>query len=252
MKIEKVENDKIFINIPLTQPTGKIRTKTRDIFYEYGIPVATRKKPFTQKHYIEWQIGYDILKEEQEKLELTTLKNLDFIAYNEKKKVLYELSEYAFYFAKNKIIEKTEMQNLLKELAILQEKDMVDSNFLIERSHPQPNVFNGMTFCTSAVKYPLLVYRFGSFDILIEINVKEKQTAIGVQPMLYVCFPITELISDNPLLGRTAEEKESATLIIDYRHKDFIFNSLKIFGMLSKAHNYDIRQIVELIIKNAY
>lgn len=28
---------------------------------EYGVPVATRQTKFTQKHYIEWQIGYDVV-----------------------------------------------------------------------------------------------------------------------------------------------------------------------------------------------
>ena len=60
MRIESVKDNKIRIEIPLTTQSGKIRVKKRNSFYEYGIPTATRQIPFSQKHYIEWQIGYDV------------------------------------------------------------------------------------------------------------------------------------------------------------------------------------------------
>lgn len=54
MKIQKCENKQIFVEIPLTTQSGKTRVKTRNSFYEYGLPTATRQIPFSQKHYIEW------------------------------------------------------------------------------------------------------------------------------------------------------------------------------------------------------
>ncbi|STQ85243.1 hypothetical protein [Helicobacter muridarum] len=48
MKIQKCENKKIFAEIPLTTQSGKIRVKTRNSFYEYGLPTATRQTPFSQ------------------------------------------------------------------------------------------------------------------------------------------------------------------------------------------------------------
>ena len=43
-------------------------------------------------------------------------------------------------------------------------------------------------FYYSEVKYPLLVHKFGNFDILIEIIIKEKQRAIRVQPIFIFAF----------------------------------------------------------------
>lgn len=106
MRIENVDDEKIYITIPLTQTSGKSRVKIRNSFYEYGIPASTRQQPFTQKHYIEWQIGYDVEVGKVEKMELTTLKGLNFIASNTKQKALYELSEYAYYFYQKGIIKK--------------------------------------------------------------------------------------------------------------------------------------------------
>ena len=253
MRVSKFEDNKIFIEIPLTAQSGKARVKIRNSFYEYGLPTATRQIPFSQKHYIEWQIGYDADKSDNEKINLTSLKNTEFIGANGKKKALYELSEYLFYFTKWGIIRINEINDILKFLENIDSSDFLDSKFQILRSHPMQRDILGIDFYCSEVKYPLLVHKFGSFDILIEIIIKEKQRAIGVQPMLYVCFPITELKPTNnksSLLGRVAESKERAYLILDSKDKQFLLETFKIFGILSESHNYDIRRILELIKKD--
>ena len=65
------------------------------MFYEYGEPHATRSKPLTQNNYVEWQIGYAL---EYKKRNDSSLPHISFIDYNCKEKVLYELSEYLYYF----------------------------------------------------------------------------------------------------------------------------------------------------------
>ena len=82
MRIFECKNEQIFVEIPLTTQSGKVRVKARSSFYEYGLPVATRQVSFAQKHYVEWQIGYDADKNDGEKLNLTSLKNSKFIGAN--------------------------------------------------------------------------------------------------------------------------------------------------------------------------
>ena len=50
--------------------------------------------------------------------------------------------------------------------------------------------------------------------IVTEIKITEKQYAVGTQPMLYLCFPITELKTRINLVGRCAEIKEVANFEI--------------------------------------
>ena len=257
MQIAKFENPhtkegKILVEIPLTEQTGKARVKVRNSFYEYGLPSATRQNPFSQKHYVEWQIGYDVDKSEREKLALSTLQNSEFIGANGKKKALYELSEFVYYFTQWGIISRSEITGLCEFLCSVKSEEFLDSraDLAILRSHPISREILGIEFYHSEVKYPLLVHKFGNFDILVEIIIKEKQRAVGVQPMLYVCFPITELhtASEKPaLLGRVAEQKEKAHLILDATHKAFLLESLKIFGILSQNHNHDICEILGVI-----
>ena len=93
------KSKRLLIDIPLASPTGKIRVKSRRLFHEYGIPHATRQKPFTQDNYVEWQISYDLdTKKLRDDPHLSTLPDMLFMAHNSKQKVFYELSEYLYYF----------------------------------------------------------------------------------------------------------------------------------------------------------
>jgi len=108
MLINKIDdlNKKLFVSIPLTKGTDKTRIKKRSFFNEYGVPVPTKQEKFSPSCYVEWQIGYDIVTSDQEKLKKTTIKNSFFVGSNGKEKTLYELSEYIYYFCKWDIVKK--------------------------------------------------------------------------------------------------------------------------------------------------
>ena len=112
MFITEIKNNNIKVAIPLTKGTEKTRIKKRSILNEYGIPVSTKVEPLTQSCYVEWQIGYDVVKSDKEKLEKTTLKDFSFIGANGKEKTLYELSEYIKYFYDWKVISKDALINI--------------------------------------------------------------------------------------------------------------------------------------------
>ncbi len=181
---------------------------------------------------------------------LSTLGQSEFIGANGKTKALYELSEYLYYFTQWGIITESEITNLLAFLQNINDDEFLDarSDLQILRSHPISKKILGVEFYESQVKYPLLVHKFNHFDVLVEIIIKEKQRAVGVQPMLYVCFPITEIHCNPVLLGRVAESKECGLLILDSKDKNFLLEIFKIFGMLSKNHNYDVCEIIKIIL----
>ncbi len=100
MSLIKVSDDKkaIEVSIPLTSISGKVRVKIRHAFSDYGISTATRKIPFSLKHYVEWQIGYDVPIKDKEKFELTTLKDekYHFLGANNKVKTLLCINKTCF------------------------------------------------------------------------------------------------------------------------------------------------------------
>lgn len=241
------ENKRILVDIPLAEHKWKIRIKSRSMFYEYGNPHATRSVPLTQNNYVEWQIGYDL---EYAKRSNSSLPHISFIGANGKKKVLYELSKYLYYFYSWDVVTSSELRSTLRFLSGLKEENLLSNHpdCQITRTHPIEKQINDTTFFGMTLNYPQLVYKFGKYEIIAEITIREKQNAIGIQPMLYLCFPITELQVSESLIGRIAEKKEIAQFVIDKSNYSIVIEMVKVFGMLSPSHHKDILEIIKAIL----
>ncbi len=249
MSLIKVSGDRkvIEISIPLTSISGKARVKIRHAFSDYGISTATRKIPFSLKHYVEWQIGYDVPIKDKEKFKLTTLKDekYHFLGANNKVKTLYELSEIIYYAKQLGLISLENLENTLKYLE--KQKQFIEDNFTITRERFRSHQFGGMDFELSRISYPLLIHSFNDNE-LSEIVIREQQYGSKTQAMLYFCFSILELKTATPLLNRTAMLKEHALLIIHKTNAPMFLEMLKIFGLLSQAHHNDVLKILEKIL----
>ena len=242
-----VKKDCILMPIPLTTHTGKIRIKERDNIYGYGNPTATKQNPFTLKHYVEWQIGFDS-RQPNPNIPFT------FQNYKGETKYLYELSEVLYYLVKNGAVSKNEIKEIKEFVENIQRDNLIErhSNCKILREHPITEQINGLDFEMLRISYPQLIYKFGIYEVITEITIKEKQKGIGIQPMLYICFPITLLVDENGeplnLLGRTAKTKEIGYFKIDANNKNIILKSFEIFGMLAESHKTDVERILDTIL----
>src|SRR5689334_7082854 len=95
--------------LPLTTHTGKIRVKKRkDIFYQ-GLPVATRTTPLDSDCYLEWQISYDLKKDNPNFAKhYASVKNKGEINNENNEstgRYIYELSDYLIEIVKQKFID---------------------------------------------------------------------------------------------------------------------------------------------------
>ncbi|KOS32453.1 R.Pab1 family restriction endonuclease [Helicobacter pylori] len=251
MSLIKIDNNKkvIGVSIPLTSISGKVRVKIRHAFSDYGISTATRKIPFSLKHYVEWQIGYDVPIKDKEKFKLTTLKDekYHFLGANNKVKTLYELSEIIYYAKQLNLISLENLENTLKYLE--KQKQFIEDSFTITRERFRSHQFGGMDFELSRISYPLLIHSFND-NQLSEIVIREQQYGSKTQAMLYFCFSILELKTATPLLNRTAALKEHAFLTINKTNALMFLEMLKIFGLLSQAHHNDVLKILEKVLQN--
>ena len=156
-----IDKDKKLIKMPirLTATQGKIRIKNRSVLNEYGAPVATKRDGFKLSNYVEWQIGYDVVKKDTKKLAESSLPETEFIGANKKTKALYELSEYIWYFVRQGVIAKSELEDVAKYLDAIKGQDLIDNSteLQIDRSHPIAKNINGFGFEYTQVKYPLLI-----------------------------------------------------------------------------------------------
>ena len=128
---------------PLTTHTGKIRVKKRkDIFYQ-GLPVATRQTPLDSDCYLEWQISYDLRKDNTNfEKHYSSVKNKGEIR-NKKGELtgrfIYELSDYLIEIVKQKFIRLADIKKMFKE--IKEEKEFLTDDLEIYRSHPKKYSF---------------------------------------------------------------------------------------------------------------
>ncbi|GAA7636650.1 R.Pab1 family restriction endonuclease [Helicobacter pylori] len=251
MSLIKINHDEkvIGIFIPLTSISGKVRVKIRHAFSDYGVSTATRRIPFSLKHYVEWQIGYDVPIKDKEKFELTTLKDkkYHFLGANNEVKTFYELSEIVYYAKQLGLISLENLENTLKYLE--KQKQFIEDNFMITRERFRSHQFGGMDFELSRISYPLLIHSFND-NQLSEIVIREQQHGSKTQAMLYFCFSTLELKTATPLLNRTATPKEHALLIIHQTNVPIFLEMLKIFGLLSQAHHNDVLKILEKILQD--
>ncbi|WQR76559.1 R.Pab1 family restriction endonuclease [Helicobacter pylori] len=239
MSLIKVNDDKkaIEVSIPLTSVSGKVRVKIRHAFSDYGISTATRKIPFGLKHYVEWQIGYDVPIKDKEKFELTTLKDekYHFLGANNKIKTIYELSE---------------MIDCAKQLGLISLENLeIEDNFMITREGFRSHQFGGMDFELSRISYPLLIHSFND-NQLSEIVIREQQYGSKTQAMLLFLLFYSGIKNRYPFINRTAALKEHALLTIHKTNALVFLEMLKIFGLLSQAHHNDVLKILEKILEN--
>lgn len=242
----KIGNNEISFILPLTQPTGKVRVKERNSFYEYGNPVAVRQTELSLKNYVEWQIGYDLLLNEDNRSK-TTLSDKRFLNYKNEKKLPYELSEILYYSFKNNYITKNDIQNVYKEIQETKETIDILDEMQITRTNPIETKINNVDFYKMKVSYPLIVHKFGKYDIYAEIMNREKQRAVGVQPMLYVCLPITSLKYKEQPLGRILDSNECGEWVIGKEEARLSLELFRIFGMLTEKHKYDVSEILKIL-----
>ena len=243
-----VSSEELKVILPLTRPTAKIRIKERSFFCDYGLPVAGRSQKLGLKDYVEWQIGYDLLANASNKTK-TTLQESTFANYKGENKYAYELSEILYYSFTHGLLKADQIKKVYEQIKNVPEVDTLESreDMAICRTNPLSTIVNGVDFYRMTVKHPMLVHKFGKYDIYAEVITKEKQYAVGTQAMLYVCLPITALRFKRNVIGRTLDVKETADWVVRQEEASLALELFRIFGMLSPKHRFDVLAILKML-----
>lgn len=238
----EVERGKLVLKL-LTKNKGKFRWKTRDNNAQFGEGFATTTIPFTDKAYLEWQIGYDA--ELNHKTKTTILNDLEFEGANGKDKNPYELSEILHLLKESGIITKEEIVKLTRDI---ETRDYsFDDEYQIENSESQEFPIEGFEFLRQDTVLPTFSYYKSPRGLSIEISIQKQQYASGVQPMVYLSIPVENFVNKSSLIGRTSREVEYAKLVLDETNKDVVLKLFVFFGMCSNRHKHDIVSILNLI-----
>lgn len=240
------KNKEIIIKISASN-SGKFRFKTRKNNLQFGDTFAARTRNFDESVYLEWQIGYDaIITDVVRGKKDTRLKRLTFVGANGKTKYLYELSELIYEGMQAGLVSIEKIINLLEE--IKKYNDFIDDK-KIAIEHNSKIVLNGMSFEETSIKLPTLFMIQTADNTQIEVSIQKQQYATGVQPMVYFCIPIKSFSNYSDLMGHSSKNGDALEYIINKDNADVLFDIMKIFAMCSKRHNYDIIEIIKILIK---
>lgn len=241
-----IKENNILLTIPATN-AGKFRFKKRKNRLDFGETFSTRECLFDEQTYLEWQISYDVpIKDVEKGKKGTELTSRHFVGSNGKEKYPYELSEIFFKAMGLRLITKKEVENLLNE--IRDYKSFIDEKAITVEHHSRLTL-NGINFEETSIKLPTLFMIETLDETQIEVSIQKQQYASGVQPMVYFCVPLKAFKNSSELHGKSSVSGDKLVYVINKGNVFNIVCMMKVFGMASKRHNYDVVQILKLLLE---
>jgi|SRR5665213_1106845 len=239
VRIETLANA-VRVRLPLTDVTGKVRVKEKSSD-GFGLPVAPSKTVLGEKHYLEWQIGYDT----PEAKDISVVPEIKFLR-NGETKYGHELSKIIFEAVRFGILSTNDLVREMEALKKVQPSEFEESQAV------QVEVSTN----AAADGFQSAVQRLPQFTKStphgwVQIQLKQKQRAVGYQAMVYVCLPMAEVLAMDGLPRKPGSAKSKETVYYDFTraNSDLLLDIIHAFGIASQQHNADIRQILGKILE---
>jgi R.Pab1 restriction endonuclease len=230
------------VRLPLTDVTGKVRVKEKSSD-GFGLPVAPSKVSLGEKHYLEWQIGYDIPNTNSP----SVVPEIKFLR-NGETKYGHELS---------KIIFEAVRLGLLSTNDLVQEIEALKKIPATEFEENQPVQVEVATNATTD-GFQSAIQRLPQFTKTtphgwVQIQLKQKQHAVGYQAMVYVCLPMNEVLvpDGSPRKAGPAKSKETVSYDFTRANAAFLLDIIHAFGLASRQHNEDMAHILGKILETS-
>ncbi len=241
VRIETLTNV-VRVRLPLTDVTGKVRVKEKSSD-GFGLPVAPSKTVLGERHYLEWQIGYDIPNTNSP----TVVREIKFIR-NGETKYGHELSKILLEAVRLGLISTNDLVREIIALKKIQPEDFEESQ----------SVQVEVSTNAAADGFQSAVQRLPQFTKTtphgwVQIQLKQKQRAVGYQAMIYVCLPMNEVLSadGSPRPAGKAHSKETVFYDFNSENAAFLLDIVHAFGIASQQHNEDIRKILGKILETS-
>ncbi len=232
------------VRLPLTDVTGKVRPKERTPD-GYGEALAPTKTALGQKHYLEWQIGYD----SRDASAPNVVKEIQFTRKGEAK-FGAELSKILVDALRLGVISKDDLLRERDRLAKLAEATLEEREGITTEKTPLEakggTLPDGFTRWTQKVPQFMRETEHG----WIQIQLKPRQRGVGNQAMVYVCLPMTAVRTPDgkPRPAGPAHTKETVFYHFDKTNSGFLLDIVRAFAIASKQHNEDMGNILGKIL----
>ena len=204
-------NGRLICYLPITTPTGKVRVLRGDQ------PVATRQSPLHKGDVIEWQISY----------------------FTNGHQRLVELGKLLDLACHHNIIGRDELLRFLTKIGT--QREFFAQRYSISTSlGGLPEDFYGFSVLKKTV--PVLVRNIN--NILIWVELRHKQRAVGFQPMLYLRIPVEAVLPN--LVGRTAEPRQVVTW---EPPTSILLPTARAFSIASSKHQNDMIDVLRRVLR---
>jgi hypothetical protein len=195
------------------------------------------------KFYLEWQIGYDIPNTNSP----SVVPEIKFIR-NGETKYGHELSQIIFESVRIGILS---TNDLIREIDSLKK---IPPNAFEESQTVQVEVSTN----NAADGFQSAIQRLPQFTKStphgwVQIQLKQKQRAVGYQAMVYVCLPLAEALTVDGSPRQPSKAKSKETIYYDFNREnaDLLLDIIQAFGLASAQHNEDIQKILGKILEAA-
>ncbi len=222
------------VRLPLTDVTGKVRVKEISP-NGFGIPVAPSKTALGEQNYLEWQIGYDLSNTNSPSV-------VPQIRFQRNGEIKYgrELAKIIFEAVRLGLLTTNDLAHELESLKKIPSSDFEENRPV--QIEVTTNAANGFQSAVERLPQFTKTTPHGS----VQIQLKQKQRAVGYQAMVYVCLPMNQVLDMNGSPRRPGPAKSKETVYYDFNRDNaaFILDIVHAFGLASQQHNEDIRQII--------
>ena len=234
--------DSVRVRLPLTDVTGKVRVKEKSSD-GFGLPVAPSKTLLDKNYYLEWQIGYDIPNTNSP----SVVPQIKF-QRNGETKYGHELSKIIFEAVRLGIISTNDLIREINSLEKIPPGEFEESQAV----QVEVSTNNSADVFQSAIQ---LLPQFTKSTPYgwVQIQLKQKQRAVGYQAMVYVCLPMAEVLAmdGSPRRAGNAKSKETIYYVFNRANAAFLLDIIDAFGIASQQHNEDMQNILGKILENA-
>jgi hypothetical protein len=233
----------IRVRLPLTDVTGKVRVKEMSPD-GFGVPIAPMKSALGEKDYLEWQIGYDIPNTNSP----SVVPEIKFIR-NGETKYGHELSKIIFESVRLGILSTNDLIREIDELKKIPPTEFEESR-AVQVEVSTNAAADGFQSAIQRLPQFTKTTPHGS----VQIQLKQKQRAVGYQAMVYVCLPMSEVLvlDGSPRKSGPAKSKETVYYDFNRGNAAFILDIIHAFGIASQQHNDDISKILGKILETAH
>ena len=234
--------DSVRVRLPLTDVTGKVRVKEISSG-RFRHSRRAQQNFLGKKHYLEWQIGYDIPNTNSP----SVVPEIKF-QRNGETKYGHELSKIIFEAVRLGILSTNDLIREVEALKKIQPSEF-EENQPVQVEVSTNVAANGFQSAVERLPQFTKTTPHGS----VQIQLKQKQRAVGYQAMVYVCLPMNQVLAMDGKLRKPGPAKSKETVYYDFNRENaaFILDIIHAFGLASQQHNEDIRQILARILELA-